>query len=80
MTSRSPRAPIEYIRGSAVSSREEQARGFVGCRGEALDDAFFEPDPRVVLERLEYADYLARAPQGPVGPAPVLYRDLLHGD
>ena len=44
-----------------------------------LSDAFFEPDPRVELERVEYADYVKRTPTGPVGPAPVLFSTLLHG-
>lgn len=44
-----------------------------------LPATFFEPDPRVQLERLEYDEYVQRAAQGPVGPAPVLFSDLLHG-
>jgi hypothetical protein len=44
-----------------------------------LPDSYFEPDPRVQLERLEYDEYVKRAAAGPVGPAPVLFRDLLHG-
>lgn len=44
-----------------------------------LPDAFFEPDPRVEFERIEYDEYVRRASQGPVGPAPVLFADLLHG-
>jgi len=44
-----------------------------------LSDAFFEPDPRVELERVEYADYVTRSQSGPVGPAPVLFSNLLHG-
>jgi len=44
-----------------------------------LPDSFFEPDPRVQLERLEYDEYVKRSTAGPVGPAPVLFRDLLHG-
>jgi hypothetical protein len=44
-----------------------------------LPDSFFEPDPRIQLERLEYQEYLERSAAGPVGPAPVLFSDLLHG-
>lgn len=45
-----------------------------------LSDAFFEPDPRVELERLSYQQYLDRANKGHmIGPAPVLYAYLLHG-
>lgn len=47
--------------------------------GVELPDAFFEPDPRVQLEVVEYADYVERSKQGPVGPAPVLFAPLLHG-
>jgi hypothetical protein len=45
----------------------------------SLADSFFEPDPRVQIERLEYQEYMTRAAEGPVGPAPVLFGDLLHG-
>jgi outer membrane lipoprotein-sorting protein len=44
-----------------------------------IPDAFFEPDPRIPLETIEYADYLKRVTEGPVGPAPVLFSPLLHG-
>lgn len=44
-----------------------------------IPDAFFEPDPRFEMELVEYEDYLTRSADGPVGPAPVLYSDLLHG-
>lgn len=42
-------------------------------------DAFFEPDPRVELEHIEYDEYVKRVQEGPVGPAPVLFSNLLHG-
>jgi hypothetical protein len=45
-----------------------------------VDDAFFQPDPRAELERVEYADYLKRVETGTVGPAPVLFSNMLHGD
>jgi hypothetical protein len=45
----------------------------------AIPDAFFEPEPSAKLERLALEEYLARTlRQGPVGPVPVLYLDLLH--
>lgn len=45
-----------------------------------LPDSFFDPDPRVELEELTYDEYLKRAGQGPVGPIPVLYGYMLHGE
>ncbi len=41
--------------------------------------AFFEPDPRVQIERIEYDEYMDRASRERLGPAPVLFGDLLHG-
>jgi len=48
-------------------------------RGMELPDAFFEPDPRVHLERMGWQEYLERLGKGPVGPVPILYTDLLLG-
>ncbi len=45
----------------------------------ALPDSFFAPDPRTKLDRFGYEEYRKRILLGPVGPAPVLYRHLLHG-
>ena len=43
-----------------------------------IPDSFFEPDPSVELERIEFEEYLRRSvEEGPVGPVPVLYTDLL---
>jgi len=45
----------------------------------AIPDAFFDPDPRVEFERLEFEEYLRRsAESGSVGLLPVLYSNLLH--
>jgi hypothetical protein len=44
----------------------------------AISDSFFDPDPAVEFERLEFEEYLRRSVEsGPVGPVPVLYSDLL---
>ncbi len=45
-----------------------------------ISDAFFEPDPRVQLEHLTYAEYKERSQKGPVGPVPALFSDLIHGN
>jgi len=45
-----------------------------------IPDSFFAPDERIDLEKFSYGEYRSRSLQGPVGPAPVLYRHLLHGD
>jgi hypothetical protein len=48
--------------------------------GIPVPDAFFEPETGVKLDRYEFEDYLRTSVhEGPVGPVPVLYADLLHG-
>jgi hypothetical protein len=74
------RVPVRAEEFDRARSATVQVRFLDWSRGFPVADAFFEPDPRIAIERVEYADYLARAPKGPVGPAPVLYRDLLHGE
>jgi hypothetical protein len=74
------RLPLRGEEFDRATGATVQIRFLDWSPGFPVADAFFEPDPRVALERVEYADYLERSPQGPVGPAPVLYRDLLHGE
>jgi hypothetical protein len=74
------RLPLRAEEFDRASSATVEIRFLDWSRAFPVADAFFEPDPRVAIERVEYADYLARAPKGPVGPAPVMYRDLLHGE
>ena len=49
-------------------------------RGIPLKDVFFVPDSAVVFERFTLEEYVRTTQEeGPVGPVPVLYADLLHG-
>ncbi|MDH3211404.1 MAG: DUF4412 domain-containing protein [Myxococcales bacterium] len=49
-------------------------------RGLPIADSFFEPSAALRLERFTLEEYLLRsAREGPVGPVPILYADLLHG-
>jgi hypothetical protein len=45
----------------------------------SFPDALFQPDAAVKLEQLSYEEYVARSQKAPVGPAPPLFSDLLHG-
>ena len=47
--------------------------------GIAIPEQFFEPPQGVKLQTFEYDAYITAARAGPVGPAPPLYRALLHG-
>ena len=48
-------------------------------RGLPLDDSFFEPDPRIALEKMTYEEFLARAKEGKPAGFPPLFSDLLSG-
>ncbi len=48
-------------------------------RGMPLADEFFAPDPRLVLEKLSYEEFLTRAKAGDVASFPPLFVDLLLG-
>jgi outer membrane lipoprotein-sorting protein len=48
-------------------------------RGLEINDSFFQPPAAIQLEQVSYRDYTRRAGKEPIGPAPVYYRDLLHG-
>lgn len=53
---------------------------YVGwMKGLPMGDAFFTPPPDIQLERLSYDEYTKRASKEPVGPAPPVMGDLLHG-
>lgn len=48
-------------------------------RGLEIQDSFFEPPASIRLENVTYDEYTHRVGKEPIGPAPVYYRDLLHG-
>jgi len=48
-------------------------------RSMSLADAFFEPDPRITLEKMSYEEFLARVKDGKVASFPPLFSDLLSG-
>ncbi len=45
-----------------------------------LADSFFAPSPRTRIEKFTYEEYRTQIRKAPLGPAPVLYRHLLHGE
>lgn len=65
-----------FHRESAMTDVLNYAGWMVGI---GIADSFFEPDPRIEIEPVGYAEYMERSRKGPVGPAPVLYKHLLHG-
>ena len=61
------------------SGKEAVTRYLDWTSGLALSDDFFEPDSAMTLEHLTYDDYVRRAAEEQIGPAPPFFRDLLHG-
>jgi hypothetical protein len=54
---------------------------FTWARDLPIPDSFFEPDPRIQLERVGYDEYMRRVQAGEkVGPVPVIHGVLLHGE
>lgn len=70
--------PIESVyrdRGTGAANRRVYLR-WVEAQ---FPDDFFAPPRDVKLESMSYDEYVTRSKQGPVGPAPPFYSDLLHG-
>jgi hypothetical protein len=73
------RLPLQLRVWRRKSGKEAVTRYLDWVSGIALPDAFFVPDSSVELEQLSYQDYLRRAGNEEIGPAPPLFRGLLHG-
>jgi outer membrane lipoprotein-sorting protein len=62
----------------AVRSGQKIVTDFLNWTADlGMPDTWFEPDPRWKLERYDLATYMRKAAEGPVGPVPVLYEELL---
>jgi outer membrane lipoprotein-sorting protein len=73
------RMPLRIEVYERSSSRRRYTDYLNWQSGLFIPDAFFEPDPSAQLSRLTFDEYAKRsAEEGPVGPVPVLYTNLLH--
>ncbi len=75
-----PSVPLRvqtYDRASATTGKVDYVNWL---HNPVLADSFFAPDPRTKMEKFSYEEYRAQIRKAPVGPAPVLYRHLLHGE
>jgi outer membrane lipoprotein-sorting protein len=80
MSTTSPPIPLRietYDRASATTGKLDYVNWL---HNPSIPESFFAPDPRWQIEHFEYQAYRKRIRRGPVGPAPVLYRHLLHGE
>lgn len=74
-----PALPVRietFVRASATKGVLEYS-GWQ--RDLTIADSFFTPPQTINFQRLTYREYTQRAGHEAIGPAPVYYRDLLHG-
>jgi hypothetical protein len=71
--------PIRTEMWHRSSGQSTTANYLTWAQDVPLPDAFFEPEPGVVIEEYGYDQYLEAVKTGPVGPAPPLHSHLLHG-
>ena len=73
------RLPLERRAWWRKSGKEAVTQYLDWVSGIMLPDDFFEVDSSVKLESMSYDEYLRRAGKEEIGPAPPLFRELLHG-
>ena len=73
------RLPLQLTVWRRKSNKKAVTRYLDWLSGIALPDQFFEIDSSVKLEHVSYDDYVRRAGTEQIGPAPPLFRALLHG-
>jgi len=73
------RLPLQFKVWRRKSGKEALTRYLDWTSGLEIPDDFFEPDSSVKIEHISHKDYLRRAGQEQIGPAPPFYRELLHG-
>jgi hypothetical protein len=74
------RLPVRIIIFRRDTGRTVTTEYLNWLTGLSIADGFFEPEPSIALERLDFDTFMQRSSTGePVGPVPVLYTDLLVG-
>ncbi len=74
-----PKSPLRvetFVRGSTQTIKLDYSGWGFNLE---IPASFFALPPGIEVERLSYAEYTKRSANGPVGEAPILYPDLLHG-
>jgi outer membrane lipoprotein-sorting protein len=80
VTQDSLRLPVRVAVFNRATGRKTYTDFVDWLRGIPISDGFFEPEEGVELKRYTLEEYLLRtARDGPVGPVPILFTDLLHG-
>lgn len=80
VTQAEPKLPVRLEIFSRKSGRTRFTDYLNWLSGVPLSDDFFKPEKEIELERYSLEDYVRiTVNEGPIGPVPVLYADLLHG-
>ncbi len=80
LTQSEPQLPVRLELFSRQSGRTRYTDYLNWMSDVPLDDSFFQPEKEIELTRYSLEDYLrVTLNEGPVGPVPVLYAELLHG-
>jgi len=72
--------PIRVERFRRDRGEREELNYVNWLTGMRIHDGFFEPNPKLRIKRMGYEDYVRQAITGPLGPAPPLFAQLLHGE
>jgi hypothetical protein len=73
------RLPLVRRNWLKATGNRAETRYLEWVRNMAAAPNFFEPDPRITIEAMTYEEFRTRSAGGQaVGPAPVLYPELLH--
>lgn len=70
--------PVKYLYTDKASGKSAETL-FNWIRGVDLADSFFEPDPRLQIEKLTYDDFVTRVKEGRAPGFPPLFIELLAG-
>lgn len=79
MSTKRPQVPLRVVTFDRATSTTGKVDYVNWVYGPEIPDSYFAPDSRIVFEKISYEEYRKRLGREAVGPAPVLYRDLLHG-
>ena len=80
MSTTAPLVPLRIKTYDRATGTTGQVDYVNWLHGPPIRNEFFTPDPRVELESISYEQYKKQAGHRMIGPAPVLYRQLLHGN
>ncbi len=70
-----------FIKSWDRNTKREAVIQYVNwSKGLAIAEDFFAPDPRAKITPYSYGAYVKATQEGNVGPAPVLFPHLLHGE